>query len=298
MHTKQQIQNFLREAGFSPNHRRGQNFLIDLNLIRVLLGLANISKNDVVLEVGPGTGSLTEELVKLAGKVITVEIEQILAQITSRQLADAENLQIITTDVLQSKNTIDAVVIEAIEQAKKQFSGRFMLVANLPYSVACPVMLNLVTNTLTADCMYVTVQKEVAQRMAAEPREEEYGTISILLAATGDVKIERILKPTVFWPEPQVDSAMVSYIRNDNKVRRIHNMRMLTEVVSLFMGHRRKMLKACAKLATDDLAKVRNWSAVFQECFVDPHLRPEQLEVTDYVAIANICAEQLKSSLS
>lgn len=294
MHTKQQIQSLLKASGFSPNHRRGQNFLIDLNLMRVLLGLANIRKDDVVFEVGPGTGSLTEELAKFAGKVVTVEIEPTLSRIVSEQLTNADNVKIITTDVLHSKNTIDASVISALEEAKKQHSGRLMLVANLPYSVACPVMLNLVTGNMKADCMYVTVQKEVAQRMAAEPNDDSYGTISIILGATGDVKIERVLKPTVFWPEPEVDSAIVSYVRNENKIQRIHNLRMLSEVVSLFMGYRRKMLKACAKLATDDLAKIHNWTTVFSDCFVDPHLRPEQLEVSDYVAIANLCAEQLK----
>ncbi|MGD9110020.1 MAG: 16S rRNA (adenine(1518)-N(6)/adenine(1519)-N(6))-dimethyltransferase RsmA [Phycisphaerales bacterium] len=294
MQTKQQIQELLAAANFSPNTRRGQNFLIDLNLMRLLLEVANIRNSDIVLEVGPGTGSLTQELVRRAGWVVTVEIERKLAEITKQQLHDAENVQVIVTDALQSKNTIDASVMDALKQAKSRHSGRLMLVANLPYGVACPVMLNLVTGDMVADCMYVTVQKEVAQRMTAEPANSHYGTLSILLAATGEVKMERVLKPTVFWPQPQVDSAMVSFIRNPIKVERIRDMQILTQVVSLFMGHRRKMLKACAKLATDDLASIHNWPVVFQDCFIDPHRRPDELEVSDYVAIANLCAESLK----
>lgn len=294
MQTKQQIQRLLAAANFSPNTRRGQNFLIDLNLMRLLLEMANIHDSDIVLEVGPGTGSLTQELAQRAGQVIAVEIEQKLAEIARRQLRDAENVQVLVTDALQSKNTIDASVIDALKQAKNRCIGRLMLVANLPYGVACPVMLNLVTGDVVADCMYVTVQKEVAQRMAAEPGSSHYGTLSILLAATGEVKIERVLKPMVFWPQPQVDSAMVSFVRNPIKIERIHDMQILTQVVSLFMGHRRKMLKACAKLATDDLASIHNWPVIFQDCFIDPHRRPGELEVSDYVAIANLCAESLR----
>lgn len=294
MQTKQQIRELLAAANFSPNTRRGQNFLIDLNLIRLLLNIANIQSNDVVLEVGPGTGSLTQELAQRAGHVITVEIERALAEITRRQLHDAKNVQTIVADALQNKNTIDASVISAIEQAKKQFAGRLMLVANLPYSVACPVMLNLVTGETVADCMYVTVQKEVAQRMTAEAGENHYGTLSVLLTATGEVKTERILKPTVFWPAPQVDSAMVSFVRNPHKVERIYDMNVLKQIVSLFMGHRRKMLKACVKLVGGNLESVHNWPVIFEDCFVDPHHRPDEIEVSDYVAIANMCAEQLK----
>jgi 16S rRNA (adenine1518-N6/adenine1519-N6)-dimethyltransferase len=318
MHSKQQIQELLASANFSPNNRRGQNFLIDLNLMRLLLKIADIHGDDIVLEVGSGTGSLTQELAQRAGQVIAVEIERALAEITKQQLHDAENIQIIVTDALQSKNTIDASVVDALRQAKSRYSGRLMLVANLPYNVASPVMLNLVTGDMVADCMYVTVQKEVAQRMTAEPGNSHYGTLSILLAATGDVELERVLKPTVFWPQPQVDSAMVSFVRNPIKVERIRDMRILTQVVSLFMGHRRKMLRACAKLAPavslrslprpatrgaaaskneatgGDLASVHNWSVIFQECFIDPHRRPDELEVSDYVAIANLCAENLK----
>jgi 16S rRNA (adenine1518-N6/adenine1519-N6)-dimethyltransferase len=294
MQTKQQIQALLASAGLTPNHRRGQNFLIDLNLMQVLLNLAHIRTDDTVLEVGCGTGSLTGELAQKAGAVISVEIESALARITEAQLKDKTNVQIIVTDVLQSKNTIDSTVVEALQSAQKTHRGRIMLVANLPYSVACPVMLNLVSGPLVADCMYVTIQKEVAQRMTAGPGGKHYGTISIMLAATGEVKLERILRPTVFWPMPQVDSAMVSYVRKLPRTQRIHDMRLLGEVVSLFMGHRRKMLKACAKLADGQLALIRNWARIFEDCSIDPQQRPEQLSVDSYVAIANTCAGQLK----
>jgi 16S rRNA (adenine1518-N6/adenine1519-N6)-dimethyltransferase len=295
MHTKQQIQMLLAGQGHNPNHRRGQNFLIDLNLMRLLVDTADIRSNDVVLEVGCGTGSLTEALAERAAKVISVEIEESLANIATKEVADKDNVQIINCDILENKNTIDSSVIQAVNDAKQQYDGRLMLIANLPYSVACPVMLNLITGEVTADCMYVTVQKEVAERMAATEGNKDYGTLSVMLAATGDVKIERKLKPSVFWPQPQVDSAMVSFVRNKDKTSKVHDKKILAEVVALFMQHRRKMLKACSKLAQDRLAQVHNWGSVFSECFIDSHKRPEELKPQDYISIANTCAEQLKS---
>jgi len=293
MQTKRQIQQLLASAGIFPNKRLGQNFLIDLNLMRLLIDSANIGGSDCVLEVGCGTGSLTEAIAGKAGKVIAVELDHKLAEIAKRQLAGAENVEIVNTDILESKNTISPVVIAAIEQVRKKHSGRLMLVANLPYNCACPVMMNLVTGPVVADGMYVTVQKEVADRMTAAPGNGDYGVLSILLAAAGEVKIIRVLKPTVFWPAPKVDSAMTSFVRDREKVSRIRDMKLFSEVVNLFMGHRRKMLKSCSKLAKGKLAEIKNWQEIFEKCAIDPKNRPEAIRPDDYIAIANLCCEYL-----
>jgi len=291
MQTKQQIQQLLASSGLGPNKRLGQYFLIDLNLMGKLVDSADIHKNDIVLEVGCGTGSLTEALAQHAGKVIAVETDERLAEIAKRQLAKAENVEVINADILESKNTISRTVTAAIEPARKKYTGRVLLVANLPYSVACPVMLNLVRGPTTADSMYVTVQKEVAQRMTAAAGSKDYGILSIVLSATGDVKTERVLRPTVFWPQPQVNSAMVSFVRKKEKLSRIQNMELFSEVVNLFMQHRRKMLKGCTRLAAGKLTEVRSWPKIFEQCRIDPHQRPEQLSPEDYIAITNLCYE-------
>ncbi|MHC4644274.1 MAG: 16S rRNA (adenine(1518)-N(6)/adenine(1519)-N(6))-dimethyltransferase RsmA [Planctomycetota bacterium] len=293
MQTKQQIQRLLASAGISPNKRRGQHFLIDLNLMRLLVNSANIAGRDIVLEVGCGTGSLTEALAERAVAVIGVEIEESLAEIVRQNLVKARNVKIICTDILETKNTISRTVTEALRLAKGRAGGRLLLVSNLPYSVACPVMVNLTAGPVVAEAMFVTVQKEVADRMTASPGGDDYGTLSILLSATGDLKAIRTLKPSVFWPAPQVDSAMVSFVRNENKVRRIHNMELFDEAVSLFMGHRRKMLRACTKFTEGRLAGIHDWHDIFGRAFIDPHNRPEQLSPEDYIAIANLCGELL-----
>ena len=291
MQTKQQIQQLLASAGVFPNKRHGQNFLIDLNLMRLLINRANIKKCDCVLEVGCGTGSLTEAIAEFAGACVVAEIDSTLAEIAKGQLAEKENVQIINADVLKNKNTINPAVIDAIALARENCDGRFMLVANLPYNVASAVMMNLITGGTVADSMFVTVQKEVADRMVAKSGSKSYGTLSIFLSAVGEVKIERVLKPVVFWPQPQIDSAMVSFIRSQEKASRIKDIKMLVRVVNLFMGHRRKMLKACIKHAPDKLVKIDDWMQIFEQCSIDPHVRPEQLSTEDYIAMANLCVD-------
>lgn len=294
MQTKQDIQKLLAGAGTTPNHRLGQNFLIDLNLMRFLIDAAHLTDQDVVLEVGTGTGSFTEGIAEHCGRVITVEYDDALYAVAKHRFESFNNIIPFNMDVLQNKNAIHQEVLDAIQQARQSLAGRLVLVANLPYNVGSCVMANLITGPVKADAMYVTVQKEVADRMAAEPNHNDYGTLSILMAATGKVHLLRKLPPNVFWPRPQVDSAMVSYERDPAKAADIHDMQTFREVIALFMGHRRKMLKACVKFTQGKLENVRHWNEIFDEAFVDPHKRPEEITSKQYINLANLCYEQIR----
>jgi 16S rRNA (adenine1518-N6/adenine1519-N6)-dimethyltransferase len=289
MQTKHQIRQLLSSAGVRPNRRLGQHFLIDLNLMRLLADSADIQKNDVVLEVGCGTGSMTELLTQKTGKVIAVELDRNLSEIAEKQLAKDENVQLINADILYSKHTLNHAVVDALASAQEQCRGRILLVANLPYDIASSLMMNLVTGPTIADAMYVTVQKEVAERMTATPASGNYGILSIFLGATGKVKTIRTLKPAVFWPQPKVDSAMVRFVRNRAKCDRIVNMELFGKIVHLFMGHRRKTILACSKLTHGNLEQITDWSEIFDKCSLSSKRRPETLNPEDYVAITN-CA--------
>jgi 16S rRNA (adenine1518-N6/adenine1519-N6)-dimethyltransferase len=312
MQTKRQIQELLTAAGVAPNRRLGQHFLVDLNLMRLLVDAARIGPCDVVLEIGTGTASLTEALVEQAGQVVTVELDPTLAGIAQSRLGGAANVQVLHTDALSNKGSIAPAVIEAIGAAKAQLAGmgrigpmepigperaqaRVLLVANLPYDVASPIMINLIKGPLIVDAMCVTVQKEVAERMIASPGRRDYGTLSIFLQATGKVEMLRTLPPSAFWPPPQVDSAVVRYTRDPAKIQTIADMGLLGAVVSLFIGHRRKMLRACAKAAPPELADRDLWPAIFDRCSIDPTRRPEELSPDQYVAMANACRRLLPS---
>jgi 16S rRNA (adenine1518-N6/adenine1519-N6)-dimethyltransferase len=290
MQTKHQIQQLLSSAGVRPNRRRGQHFLIDLNLMKLLVDSANIRKDDVVLEVGCGTGSMTELLAQKAARVIAVELDRNLCEIAAKQLEDAKNIILLNADVLESKHSLNHNVVDALARVREQCRGRMLLVSNLPYEAASSLMMNLVTGPTIADATYVTIQKEVADRMTAAPASKNYGILSIFMGATGEVKTMKILKPAVFWPPPKVDSAMVSFVRNPEKSGRIASMELFAEIVHLFMGHRRKTVLSCSRLARGKLAQISNWPEIFEKCRVNAANRPETLGPEDYVCLANYAA--------
>ncbi len=258
--------------------------------MRLLVDSADIKDGDIVLEVGCGTGSLTGAIAEKAGAVVAVEADATLVKIAKSQLSKKQNTEIINADILKSKNTINPEISEAIASARKKHPGRFLLVSNLPYNVASPVMLNLIVAEPVVEAMYVTVQKEVAERMAATAGNKSYGILSIILAAVGDVKLIRVLRPSVFWPQPQVDSAMISFVYDKDKAGQIEDVEFFGQVINLFMGHRRKTLKACTKLAEGRLSRIENWSRIFESCGIDGQVRPEQLAAENYIALANRCA--------
>ena len=289
MQTKQQIRELLDAAGVRPNKRFGQNFLFDLNLMRLLIDTANIQNNDVVLEVGTGTGSLTQAIAEKAGFCVSVEIDAVLANIAKGQLADKSNVEIIAADVLKNKFEINPVVIDALNRARAIHNGRLLLVANLPYIAATPLIINLITGPIIADAMFVTVQKEVADRMISQHSIKDYGILSILMAATGEARHIRTLKPTVFWPQPQVHSAFVQYVRDPEKIKAIKSVEMLSHVAGALLQYRRKMLKSCCKLTAEQLGEIKNWPEILNQLGIDPEIRPDNLTPEQFVAIANLC---------
>jgi len=296
MQTKQQIRQLLAAQNIKPKKTLGQHFLIDLNLMKKLVDSAKIQKNDIILEPGCGTGSLTQELAKKAGCVLAVEMDKNLAKIAAEMLKTSKNTEIINADILKNKNNVNPEIIEKIKSAQKKCPGRLLLVSNLPYNIASPLMLNLVTGTAAADKMYVTVQEEIADKMTTKPNNKNYGTLSIILAATGSVKKLRTLKPSVFWPAPKVNSAMISFTRSKSKIKKIKDISLLAEVVALFMQHRRKTVKACTKFAKGHLKNITDWLQLFGACNINPQKRPEQISPQKYVNIANYCCRLLKSN--
>lgn len=136
--------------------------------------------------------------------------------------------------------------------------------------------------------MYVTVQKEMALRMAAAVGNEHYGVLGISLAAFGDVEILHKLPASVFWPQPQVESAMVKFVYDKNKATLIKDYELFKEIVSLFMGHRRKTLKACTKFAQKKLRQIRSWEAIFEKAELNPQARPEEVSPEEYIKLEKL----------
>jgi 16S rRNA (adenine1518-N6/adenine1519-N6)-dimethyltransferase len=282
-HTKHELVELLDGAGLRPRHRWGQNFLIDLNLMRLLVEAAEIQPDDVVLEVGCGTGSMTGLLAERAGAVVTVDIDEGLAQVAENELEQCENVTVLCCDVLANKSTIAPMVVEAISQARERLGGRVLLVANLPYQVAGPLMIDLLLQAVPVAGMFVTVQAEVADRMVSGPAVKAYGPLSIILQATGAVKRLRTLSPGAFWPRPRVTSAMVAWRRDGESCEAIDNMHRLKAVIDLLLGRRRKKISTC--LAKSELGD--ELLGVIERLGIDPDARGETLSPLQFVALAN-----------
>lgn len=202
MQTIADIRRLLEERGLRPKHRLGQNFLHDQNQLRKLLDAADVSPDDLILEVGPGTGTLTEALVERGAEVIACEIDPDMASIVESRLGG--RITLIRADVLAGKHELNTDVLDAVADR------RFKLVANLPYGVASPLMINLLVAVPHCTGQFVTIQKEVAERITADPGTKAYGPLTVVIRALADVEHIATLSPRCFWPPPQVTSAMIA----------------------------------------------------------------------------------------
>ena len=238
------IKDMLRSHGLMPKAKLGQNFLIDLNLIDMILKEAELKAEDSVLEVGSGTGGLTTRLSLEAGAVTSVELDVDFHRLAKENLRGRENVDLVYADILSGKNELCPEVIrrwDEFTEAKK--CTRRKLIANLPYAVATPVIANLLISPITIERMVVMVQWEMAERMTAVPGTKDYSSLAVLTQSLADVKIVRRLGPSVFWPPPAVDSAIVLIKPNPEKRARIDDTVKYREFLRNLYTHRRKNLR-------------------------------------------------------
>ncbi len=239
-----------QQAGIKPRTDLGQNFLIDMNLQRVLLETAQIGPDDVVLEVGTGTGGLTLQMAPLAAAVVSVEVDRNLHQLAGEELFHCSNVTLLHTDVLKTKSRIEPAVLEAVQRqleagprAPCTHGRRLKLVANLPYNVATPLISNLLALDRPPSTMTVTLQKEVADRIVARPGVKDYGALAIWVQSQCRAEIVRVLPPSVFWPRPKVSSAFVQITLDETLRQRIPDRAFFHEFVRSMFCHRRKVLR-------------------------------------------------------
>lgn len=285
--TRREIEAILNGAGIRPLKRFGQNFLIDGNLVRKLVAAAEIRADDVVLEVGPGTGTLTEELLAAAGHVVVVEIDKGLAGVCRDRFGANERFTLLHTDVLERKSAVAPAVLETLRSRRGQLGGRMMLVANLPYQAATPLVLDLLLGPDPVSPLCFTVQAEVADRLLAPPGTKDYGPIAIYAQALATTHRIARLGPQSFWPAPQVDSAMVRL--DVQPGLELAAKTGLSRVVHACFLHRRKTLRwSLRRLAGD--AGVERVAADGRWSLDD---RPEQLTVAQWCSLAAFLVELL-----
>ena len=238
------LRNLLGERGIRPRNKLGQNFLIDLNLLDLLLRAAELTREDLALEVGSGTGSLTVRLAEQAGAVLSVEIDPALSAMTEEAVAPFRGkVSLIHADILRNKNELRSDVLDALDDLRRR-SGcvREKLVANLPYAVAVPVISNFLLDR-PPERLVVTVQWEIAERLLARPGTKDYGALAVLVQSLADVELIRQLPPAVFWPRPQVASAIVRIVPNPGKRARVGDVHRFRDFLRDLYTHRRKNLR-------------------------------------------------------
>ncbi len=263
-----------RRLDLRPTRQRGQNFVIDPNTVRRIVASSRLRCDDVVVEVGPGLGSLTLALLGNVANVIAVEVDPVLATAlpaTVREFAPAQvdRLLVVTADALRLPTL--------------QGPPPTALVANLPYNVAVPVLLKLLATLPSIDRVLVMVQLEVADRLAAAPGSRVYGVPSVKAAWYGDVRRVGVVGRNVFWPAPNVDSGLVALTRHTPPDSRVGRERVF-EVVDAAFAQRRKMLRsALAGLAGSPGAA----ESALLAAGVDPTARGERLSVEDFARVAD-----------
>lgn len=283
------LANRLKAAGLQPLNRYGQNFLIDLNLVDLVARSGQLGPDDVVLEIGTGTGSLTERLVRDAGRVVTVEIDANLAALAGQEFADNPHVRLLQRDALKNKNTIHPEVIAAVRAAMSEIGphAKFKLVANLPYNVATPILSNLLLCDPVPVRMVATIQKELADRIVAVPSTKDYSALSIWIQSVATVEILRVLPPSVFWPRPKVHSAILAIEPRQDLRARIVDLHFFHTTVRALYFHRRKFLRSVVLSALKDRIGKERIDEVLAAEGMTPSTRAEELSVEKTILLVN-----------
>ena len=293
--TQSYLRSLFERRGITPQRRLGQNFLIDLNIHDLIVTSAEVGPGDVILEVGPGTGALTSLMASMgASAVVAVDIDPSMVMLASEAVVGLPNVRVLLQDALKNKHTLSPELLNAVRAGLAAGPDRlFKVVANLPYNVATPVISNLLVHPdLCPTLMVVTIQRELADRMCAEPASAAYGALSVLVQALADVTMVRPLPPSVFWPRPKVDSAVISIRPNADKRARVGDVPWFhTLVRQVFLQRRKYIRHVLAGLWRDQWTKadVDTW---LETQGLSGQLRAESLNIEEFIGLAHALRER------
>ncbi len=270
----------IKKYGFSFQKRYGQNFLIDAHVLDKIIDAADIGKEDGVIEIGPGIGTMTQRLCERAAKVVAVEIDKELIPILSDTLSGYSNLKIINADVMKTDMT--ALI-------RDEFAGmNVKIVANLPYYITTPIVMSLLEQHLPLSSITIMVQKEVAVRMQAGPGTKDYGALSLAVQYYADTYIAANVPPNCFMPRPKVGSSVIRLtVRNTSEIE-VTNEKLMFDLIRASFNQRRKTLvNAIGNFAGLDISKEAVAKAL-NDMGLDENVRGETLDLRQFAALSNI----------
>ncbi|MGL4606935.1 MAG: 16S rRNA (adenine(1518)-N(6)/adenine(1519)-N(6))-dimethyltransferase RsmA [Eubacteriaceae bacterium] len=271
------VENILKKHDLHFNKRFGQNFLIDENIVRKIVNAGGITESDLVLEIGPGIGTMTQLLSEGAGKVYAIEIDKKLIPVLQENLGGYKNVEIIQGDIL--KTDLKKVLGDALNQYPLK------VVANLPYYITTPIIMGLLESDLEIESMTFMMQKEVGERLCGVPGTKSYGALSIAAQFYADIAIEFEVPASVFIPQPRVDSIVVTLKKLKTPKIHLEDRKLFFTIVKGSFLNRRKTLINGLTMNThfskEEILKV------LETCGIAPSIRGEMLTGEDFAKISN-----------
>lgn len=267
----------VQKHNFKFSKSLGQNFLIDTNVIDRIIEGARVKEGDYVIEVGPGIGTLTKEMGKTAEKVVAIEIDKTLIPILKETLSDFPNIEVINQDILK---------VDVQELIKEKLNGGpVKLIANLPYYITTPIVMKFLEEDISVTDIVVMVQKEVADRMNAQPNTKDYGALSVAVQYYCDTEIVAKAPRHMFMPQPNVDSTVIGLHVREEQIYHVDNEEVFFKTVKASFGQRRKtLLNSLGGLGFLTKDQIRE---ALQEANIDEKRRGETLSIEEFAALSN-----------
>lgn len=275
----------LQKYNFNFQKKLGQNFLIDTRILEGIIDAAQITKDDFVLEIGPGIGTMTQYLCESAREVVAVEIDKNLIPILEDTLSAYDNVEVINEDILK-------VDIKALAEARN--AGRpIKVVANLPYYITTPIIMGLFESHVPIDSITIMVQKEVADRMQEGPGSKEYGALSLAVQYYANPKIVVNVPPSCFMPQPKVGSAVIRLVRHENPPVEVEDEKLMFRLIRASFNQRRKTLAN----GLNNFPELKLDKETIQKCIeelgVPVTVRGEALSLEQFAKLSNIIGKYL-----
>ena len=282
MNTLNITKSIINRFNIRANKRYGQNFLIDDNILENIVDASNITDEDLVIEIGPGLGNLTEYILKKCKYALLVEIDPKMIEVLNYRFKDRSNFKLINEDIL--KVDIDSLVKEIESKVEFKFKN-IRVVANLPYYITTPILFKLLEDENRIDTITVMIQKEVAERMVAKPKSKDYGILTLMVDYFSDAKVEVIVPNSSFIPEPGVTSAVISLSKR--RKYDVKNEKLFFELIhKAFAQRRKKMTNSLVANKFNNMEK-DEVEKLFVNCNINLNARAEELEIGKYIEIIN-----------